>query len=437
MSSKSLSEETVHQILELMNDPVFCNLRRLVNERPLPWGEFCTMQVPSMLTHEQTWNILNALRRQMAIDLPFRDGDGRRGWYYPTHSILADLDDIDRRCQEGSWLDVAIRSRNTAYFLIETHVNEAITIIREDGLNVSYEKAREVLLGERDPENSDERLLLNGFQALWDLDEYAERPCTLELISEIYERISEGVGEQTTLPLTQQSLLWKTGSLDSKATLSLVAKLINGNKVENAEHPLFLGMAIRYLFMSILPLPSWNGTMYSLMMNLLFKKSRLPALAFIPIVKAFREKENSIIGASTSKAPLAEAVVFIDDEVDYTIYDSIVAQLVRQKIDEVEDELKRVIQRDEAFVQALRDENEINQRQRSVLQLGLSNPKAVFRIESHRKAHRIAYATARADLMSLADLGFLLCVRKRRAFDFHVTPGLRQILMAYTRREKP
>ncbi|MEG0756878.1 MAG: hypothetical protein RR505_00605, partial [Raoultibacter sp.] len=396
-------------------------------------GEFCTMQVPDSLTREQTWDILNALRRQMAVDLPFRDGDGRRGWYYPTHSILADLDDIDRRCQEGSWLDTAIKSRNTTYFLIESHVNEAITIIREDGLNISYEKAREVLLGERDPENSDEQLLSNGFQALWDLDEYAEQTCTPELIFSIFEKISDGVDNQTTDPITLSSPFWKSAEHNSQEILSLVSNLINGNKVEHAEHPVYLGMAIRYLFMSTFPLPAWNGTMYSLMMKLLFKKSRLPALAFIPIIKAFQERRTDRDHLPNDITEIANTALIIGDEVDYTVYDAIVARLVRQAIDEVEDDLKRAIRRDEVFVQELRDRKEINQRQRSVLQLALSDPKVVFRIESHRKTHHVAYATARADLMELADLGFLQCIQKRRAFEFHVMPGLRQLLTAYTR----
>ena len=102
--------------------------------------------------------------------------------------------------------------------------------------------------------------------------------------------------------------------------------------------------------------------------------------------------------------------------------------MVRKKLDEEEAELKRMLKRDEAFVRALRNDVDVNHRQRSVLQMALSNPEAVFRIESHQKTHKVAYATARADLYGLVDLGFLKCVRTKRAFEFPVTPGLRQLL---------
>lgn len=93
------------------------------------------------VSREQAWDILNALRRQTAVELPFRDGEGRRGWYYPTRSIVANLDDIDKRCHAGSWLDLAVRSRNATYFLVEAHVDEAVATLKEDGLSIGYEKA--------------------------------------------------------------------------------------------------------------------------------------------------------------------------------------------------------------------------------------------------------------------------------------------------------
>ncbi|WP_417144069.1 hypothetical protein [Raoultibacter massiliensis] len=431
-----MTNETVEQMIALLKTPELCDLRRLADEHPLPWAEFVKLKEPAGITQGQAWDILNTLRRQTAIELPFRDGEGRCGWYYPTRSIEADLDEIDKRCHAGSLLDLAIKSRNTTYFLIEAHVADAITIVQEDGLAIGYEKAREVLLGEREPENSGERLLLNGHQAIWDLDDYAERPCTPELIFEMYEKISKGVDDQTTPSRVQQSLNWKRKRLDSLAALSLVAKLVEENREGYDEHPLLLGMAVRHIIMSTLPLPSWNGTMYSLLMKLLFKKSHLPVLAFVPLVKTCREWESGILRPPSVMASLADSEVLIGNEVDYTIYVGVMAHLARQRLDEVENELKRVIKRDEAFVQALRDDVEINHRQRAVLQVALSNPEAVFKIESHQMMHKVAYATARADLLKLAELGFLRCVRSRRAFEFRVTPGLRQLLMDHAKDEE-
>ena len=277
----AMSDATVRQMISLLKDPVFCGLRVLADERPLTREEFEMLAMPEGVSREQTWDILNALRRQTAVELPFRDGEGRRGWYYPTRSIVANLDDIDKRCHAGSWLDLAVRSRNATYFLVEAHVDEAVATLKEDGLSIGYEKAREVLLSERDPETSEERLLLNWHRTAWHLEELAGRPCTPEIVLEVYERVSRGVERQVTRSSRQGSRLWKRKPLDRSAALALVSKIIEENSETYAEHPLLLALGVRHLFMSVHPLPDWNGAVCSLMMKLLFRKTERPVLAYV------------------------------------------------------------------------------------------------------------------------------------------------------------
>ena len=50
------------------------------------------------------------------------------------------------------------------------------------------------------------------------------------------------------------------------------------------------------------------------------------------------------------------------------------------------------------------------------------HPGALYTIEAHRRSHDVAYQTARADLMALADLGLLERRKGARAFVFAV-PG--------------
>ncbi len=427
-ASEEKTDEVVQRLLTLLKNPVLYNLRKLSDEHLLTRAEFDKMQMPAGLTHQQTWNVLNALRRQTAIELPFRDGEGRRGWYSLIKPTMADLDDIDRRCCEGSWLDLALKTRNTTYFLVEAHVDDAVTAVREDGLDIGYEKAREVLLNERPPEGPEEMLLLNGHRALWDLEEYVAKPCTPAVIRELHARVSQGAGTQATPSATQELTLWKKRRMGNEAALKLLADLVESKGKERGEHPLLLALAIRHLTMSTLPLPSWNGVMASLLMKLLFLKSRLPVLALVPIVEACRQWENGALKPPAVAASVPDAATLVDGEADYTVYVGVAASLARRKLDEVETELKRVLRRDELFARALREDLGVNHRQRSVLQTALADPEAVFRIEQHRKAHRVAYATARADLMELSERGFLERVKGGRAFEFVVAPGLRQLL---------
>ena len=65
-----------------------------------------------------------------------------------------------------------------------------------------------------------------------------------------------------------------------------------------------------------------------------------------------------------------------------------------------------------------------------MLSRALDHPEASFRIQTHKRHYRVAYATARADLLKLADMGFLEYARGKRAFVFTPSPGLRAALRA-------
>jgi len=74
--------------------------------------------------------------------------------------------------------------------------------------------------------------------------------------------------------------------------------------------------------------------------------------------------------------------------------------------------------RDASLLASCEDDKSLNHRQRSIIARALRESTAQFRIRHHRTLHRVAYATARADLLELVDKGYLVCERRNRAFVF-------------------
>jgi Fic family protein len=71
-------------------------------------------------------------------------------------------------------------------------------------------------------------------------------------------------------------------------------------------------------------------------------------------------------------------------------------------------------------------------RQRALLSRARKDSEAVFTIGSHRSSHNVAYATARSDLLALAERGYLVQVRRGRSFEFLPAPGIRERLESRT-----
>ena len=74
----------------------------------------------------------------------------------------------------------------------------------------------------------------------------------------------------------------------------------------------------------------------------------------------------------------------------------------------------------------------LNHRQLGLLAHAARHPDAEYTIRSHTTSHRVAYATARADLFRLAELGLLEQRRiGRKTFVFRVPPNLETRLRSF------
>lgn len=417
------------ETLALLSDSRFAYIHRRAEHHPLPWDEFVLLPQPPGTTPQQVWDLLTALRRHTAIELPKYAvlASGCHGWYSLTRSMRAELADIDRRCNRESWLAASLRSNATTHFIVVSHVNAALTAVGEDGVFLSRNRANELLLGEEQPRNAEEQLLLNCHRVMRELGEYADRKCTPELIRAIHARVAEDAPQRMPSP---PGLDLEIGgcayvAADKETILDSIARTVNGEGVDPDDHPIAYGLGVLFFFTNGRPLPSWNGVMATLLSKLLFLKSRLPVVGMIPIARTYRAWQNGAIAPPVAPVAMRDSLIPVGDELDFTQYAATVIHLTRLELDATETALRRALANDEAMTSGLAADRRLNHRQHAVLLAALSEPETVFRIDTHQRLYRVAYATARADLLGLVDLGLLSQVRRGRAFVFAPAAGFR------------
>lgn len=431
-----MSDTLFARFIAMLDDETFSDIRRIAGERPLLFSEFETLPLPNGITRPQAWTLLSTLRKTMAVTIPLTDAQGRKGWYVPTKSIARNLAEIDRACKVGSVLDLAISSKNATYFLLESNIDDAIESIRGDGMTIGHERVRELILEERAPESPEEQLVVNVRRIQRNLPALAHVPCTPDMLDELYAQLAQGVGDQTTEPMPEMPFVWEKAQLGRAESLALVADVIEGRGIDREEHPLLLAQCIRHVFMGHLPLPAWNGAAAAIAMKLLYLKAGLPVLVHVPIMKAQRDWMAGLYRPPLVSVETKDCETLVGDEVDFTAYVDVYTKLVTIKIAEMEAEFNRIVKRDAELSHDLQGTFDINHRQRMLLQQALDNPEAAFKIEAHRTMSNIAYATARADLLGLVELGFLRKTRREHAFVFTVEPDLRRSLASFLDRKR-
>ena len=101
---------------------------------------------------------------------------------------------------------------------------------------------------------------------------------------------------------------------------------------------------------------------------------------------------------------------------------------IRLAIRELQDYLKRKQLEYRETLSLLRQVSWMNHRQQALIQHALKHPDFIYTIESHKNSHRVVYQTARADLLTLAEKGYLEKIKAGRTFRFRIPKNLPYLL---------
>ncbi len=425
--------ERIERLMEFIHDERLARIRSRAAREPLPYNQFLSEEMPSGYAPEEVWTVLTALRRQTAILLPFKAyvWSVADAWYTPTESMSIQLRELEALTHSGSALDIVTAERTSRYFLVQPMVEEAVAAAWRDGLDVSYEVVREVLRKERPPASPEERVMFNCHEVAFDMDRYLSRRITRGLIEELYERVIEGA--ESLAPTSRPRLVEvvNNGEVDSDAVLGLICKMGNGDSIDPMMHPIIRSLSMACMFWDFRPLPRWNAIIELLVRRIYLVRVGYPVLRYVPFSKASLDWEQGRIHPPDVLCSFAQVNPDCGEGRDWTFHFFVNLQLILAELNALERTVSAVRERDEHLQELLSHDPAINHRQRAILNQALRMPDTEHRIEPHRKLYGIAYATARADFLTLTDLGFLLKEQRNKTFVFRAHPNLRALIEAH------
>lgn len=418
--------------MEFLGDKKLRALMARVDRGLLLYDDLDECDLPEGLTKDETWGILEMLKKQAAVEFEREDVQDGRVWFSVTSNISLDSKALELRSREGFPLDNALSSLKGSPFLTRYIERTLMLALETEGIFVERERIHAIFSGNITPRSTMDKVVSNYIQLSADSDELAKRDVTQGLVETIYYRLVEGVN------IDEIPRRARTISLDERLTPSSSEDCLK-KACLRAQHnyldPLRFGPVLRlidigWFFWNFSPFPRLNSLVGVLFRNILAIKWGHPILAWVPVSyhpEGVPDASKDDANDDRVKSVFVDCFVDKGYGFDFTSYFQAYLDVYKAEIDKFEMAIMRLQKLNSLIEDAF--DFPMNSRQKSILSAVCKEPQSALRIAPHQRAFRIAYATARKDFLDLEKEGLLERDYEGRAFVFRAHPDLRDKIM--------
>ncbi len=417
-------------LFEFVDTPEFLDAWRAVNERPTSFAQFAQMPMPRGCQAQDLWEVASTLLRYSGTVLPFPPYFKTRGdaaWFTVPRTSQGELAELEALGRHDSPISTYIGSaRDPLRLMKPLLVDEVFSLTRRDGLRLSHETVRSLWLRIREP-LSPEELLVSNLSSVYDrADPLGRREITRGYIERVHDDIVTGVGALPTRPTARFPLDDLGPYRDPDYTLGVVKDLATLDP-KGPIGPIYATINMSSLVWDLLPFEQADA-----MTEFIVRRAHLlghgyTALAFASFSHALQkwEEGNPSFDAGF---PIEEITCDSNEGLDSTIYHAVCVRALLYETGKLRSELREIQLRTAHYKEILDTKTQLNPRQKDLLVQLIVDPDSSTSIEQASAGYGVVYATARSDLLGLADRGLLTYHKQGHKFIFHGAPRLSGML---------
>lgn len=401
------------------------------------WDKLRFLPPPDGLTHEEWWLALKLARRSNRRTIPLKATDGTPFSYVVTEAVEKALHEASLALGGKLKLSEPVTNPHTRdQYLVSSLIEEAITSSQLEGAAATRKIAEEMLRSGHKPRNVDETMILNNFLAMRRINELENAPLSPELIFELHSILCD-----KTLPpencgrlrrpdepdddiavydnLTNEVIHRPPPARELPKRLREMCSFANGETHGGFVHPITRAIVLHFWLAYDHPFVDGNGRTARALFYWAMKAGGFWLAEYVSI--------SSIIRTGPAKYIRAFLETQTDDN-DLTYFLLYHLGVLERAVKNLESFIERKREEVARASAAILDAGEFNHRQRELLLHASKHPGQEYTIKSHRNSHRVAYATARADLLALVQRGLLTQKKRGKAMVFKAAPDLAKLL---------
>ena len=402
--------------------------------RYLHWDELRHRTPPAGVNHEQWWWGIKMARLAQSQMLPLKDKAGSPFQYAMPAPVVQALHIIDRDAAGQILMDSPVANpEDRDRYLVSSLIEESITSSQLEGASTTRRVAEDMLRAGRRPRNLSEHMIFNNYQAMRHIRAIRNEPLTPALVLELHRmlaadtlddpqdagRLRRNDDIHVVDPRDGRLLHIPPAASQLPERLETLCAFANGKEEDVPYvHPVLRAILLHFMLGYDHPFVDGNGRTARALFYWAMARQGYWLVEYLSISSVLR------------RAPGQYARAYLHTETDTgdTTY-FLLHQLdaIRQAVDALKAylaEKSRQMRATEKRLESADLRGHFNHRQLALLGHALKHADAIYTVESHRASHDIAYATARGDLLRLADLGLLHAHRQGKRFVFAVPEEL-------------
>ena len=394
--------------------------------RYLHWDQIRHREPPPGRTLREWWASTALSRLSQARMLPFTGTDGNPFRFTNIDRIQEMVHRIDQQASGRIQShEIVATVGSSDRYLVSSLVEEAITSSLLEGAATTRRMAKELLRTGRRPRDRGERMVANNYGAMLRAQELAGsgEPLVPGHVLELHRIVTDGTlddqseagrlqqpGEERVFVDWDGELLHRPPPAEELPDrLVQLCAFANGEVGEGFLHPVVRAVLLHFWIGYDHPFADGNGRTARALFYWSMLRSGYWLAQYISISSilrnALRDYVLSYLHTETDSNDVTYFVIHQLEVLELAIGE--LRRYLAQRVSEIS-EVERL----------LRGVPRLNHRQLAVVGEALRDPDVYFTIAGHERLHRVAYQSARTDLLGLEALGVVRRVQSGKKFEF-------------------